>query len=204
MKKLISIILAVALVLAISMPAFANNYMRENEVTNVEKVVIITSEQERDKQFNAAFSEIMNQIRGTAQTRDNKERFKYEHYDYQYKMLSGYAGNQVTGGYQFPTGGGFYFSDSGGPSVSGGVSLTLPPPYSMISISVNLGNRSTSSGLYVGVPDKTNYFKLYVEKTMEVRPYAIYKQNQNTHEYELYTVGAVSLVYKVSAYAKKV
>ena len=39
---------------------------------------------------------------------------------------------------------------------------------------------------------------------MEVRPYAIYKQNKHTREYELYDVGAVSVLYKLSAYAKKV
>ena len=58
--------------------------------------------------------------------------------------------------------------------------------------------------IYVTVPNKTDYFKLYVEKEMEVRPYAIYKQNKHTREYELYDVGAVSVLYKLSAYAKKV
>ena len=110
----------------------------------------------------------------------------------------------LRGGYKFPTGGGFYFSDSGGPNVSGSVSLSLPAPYNFVSISVGLGNRSTTSGLYVTVPNKTDYFKLYVEKEMEVRPYAIYKQNKHTREYELYDVGAVSVLYKLSAYAKKV
>ena len=62
----------------------------------------------------------------------DKARFKYEHFDYQYKTLKGYAGNQLSGGYKFPTGGGFYFSDSGGPNVSGSVSLSLPAPYNFV------------------------------------------------------------------------
>lgn len=167
-------------------------------------IVITTSKEERDKQFNDAMAKVMEQLEGPTLTRDNKERFKYEHFDYQYKTLKGYAGNQLSGGYKFPTGGGFYFSDSGGPNVSGSVSLSLPAPYNFVSISVGLGNRSTTSGLYVTVPNKTDYFKLYVEKEMEVRPYAIYKQNKHTREYELYDVGAVSVLYKLSAYAKKV
>lgn len=52
--------------------------------------------------------------------------------------------------------------------------------------------------------ERDKQFKLYVEKEMEVRPYAIYKQNKHTREYELYDVGAVSVLYKLSAYAKKV
>ena len=178
--------------------------MQDNENSEANMIVITTSKEERDKQFNDAMAKVMEQLEGPTLTRDNKERFKYEHFDYQYKTLKGYAGNQLSGGYKFPTGGGFYFSDSGGPNVSGSVSLSLPAPYNFVSISVGLGNRSTTSGLYVTVPNKTDYFKLYVEKEMEVRPYAIYKQNKNTREYELYDVGAVSVLYKLSAYAKKV
>lgn len=77
-------------------------------------------------------AKVMEQLEGPTLTRDNKERFKYEHFDYQYKTLKGYAGNQLSGGYKFPTGGGFYFSDSGGPNVSGSVSLSLPAPYNFV------------------------------------------------------------------------
>ena len=205
MKKITSLILAMAMVFSLSAQVFAlNDDMQENENSEANMIVITTSKEERDKQFNDAMAKVMEQLEGPTLTRDNKERFKYEHFDYQYKTLKGYAGNQLSGGYKFPTGGGFYFSDSGGPNVSGSVSLSLPAPYNFVSISVGLGNRSTTSGLYVTVPNKTDYFKLYVEKEMEVRPYAIYKQNKHTREYELYDVGAVSVLYKLSAYAKKV
>ena len=180
MKKITSLILAMAMVFSLSAQVFAlNDDMQDNENSEANMIVITTSKEERDKQFNDAMAKVMEQLEGPTLTRDNKERFKYEHFDYQYKTLSG--------GYKFPTGGGFYFSDSGGPNVSGSVSLSLPAPYNFVSISVGLGNRSTTSGLYVTVPNKTDYFKLYVEKEMEVRPYAIYKQNKHTREYELYT-----------------
>ena len=205
MKKITSLILAMAMVFSLSAQVFAlNDDMQDNENSEANMIVITTSKEERDKQFNDAMAKVMEQLEGPTLTRDNKERFKYEHFDYQYKTLKGYAGNQLSGGYKFPTGGGFYFSDSGGPNVSGSVSLSLPAPYNFVSISVGLGNRSTTSGLYVTVPNKTDYFKLYVEKEMEVRPYAIYKQTKHTREYELYDVGAVSVLYKLSAYAKKV
>lgn len=185
-------------------PGTLTYLVMRSATSHINMIVITTSKEERDKQFNDAMAKVMEQLEGPTLTRDNKERFKYEHFDYQYKTLKGYAGNQLSGGYKFPTGGGFYFSDSGGPNVSGSVSLSLPAPYNFVSISVGLGNRSTTSGLYVTVPNKTDYFKLYVEKEMEVRPYAIYKQNKHTREYELYDVGAVSVLYKLSAYAKKV
>lgn len=173
MKKITSLILAMAMVFSLSAQVFAlNDDMQDNENSEANMIVITTSKEERDKQFNDAMAKVMEQLEGPTLTRDNKERFKYEHFDYQYKTLKGYAGNQLSGGYKFPTGGGFYFSDSGGPNVSGSVSLSLPAPYNFVSISVGLGNRSTTSGLYVTVPNKTDYFKLYVEKEMEVRPYA--------------------------------
>lgn len=202
MKKTTSLILAMAMAFSLSAQVFAlNDHMQENENSEANMIVITTSKEDRDKQFNDALSKVMEQLEGPALTRDNKERFKYEHFDYQYKTLKGYAGNQLSGGYKFPTGGGFYFSDSGGPNVSGSVSLSLLAPYNFVSIGVGLGHRSTTSGLYVTVPNKTDYFKLYVEKEMEVRPYA---KNKHTREYELYDVGAVSVLYKLSAYAKKV
>lgn len=205
MKRTISFILAIVIALTLSITSFAaSNDMRETKNPRNDKVVITISAEERDRQFNEAMEAIMEKLNGTAQTQDNIVHFQYEFFDYKYKTLKGYAGNQLPGGYRFPTGGGFYFSDSGGPSTSGSISLSLPAPFNIISFSVNLGQRSTSSGVFVVAPNTTDYFKLYVEKLMEIRPYAIYKQDRDTHQYYLYQVGAVTLTYSVSQYAKKV
>lgn len=201
MKKIISFILVVIMVLALSVPVYAES--RDLEETD-NRVVITTTPEERDEMFNEYMAQLITELEGPVQALDNKDRFQYEHFDYQYKTVGGYAGNQLAGGYRFPTGGGFYYSDSGGPSVSGSVSLSLPAPFNFVSFSVNLGERTTSTGMYITAPNSTDYFKLYVEKGMEVRPYAVYKQNPDTREYELYTVGAVSVPYSISAYAKKV
>lgn len=85
---------------------------------------------------------------------------------------SGYAGNQSTW-YSFPTGGGFWYSESGGPTVS--VSASFPEPFNSVSFSVNLGNKSTT-GIYVAAPNKVDYFKLWVDKYYEVTPYVVYKK----------------------------
>lgn len=87
---------------------------------------------------------------------------------------SGYAGNQVSNGYSFPTGGGFYYSDSGGPDVS--FSVTVGGQF--VSGSVNIGVKSDTLGLWVSAPTDNNFYKLYVVKTVEVTPYTVYlKEN---------------------------
>ncbi len=204
MKKTMAFLLAIITLFLLSAPAFATSNSTWDTVTADDKVVIIVPKEERDRQFNEAMDKIIQELEGTAETMDNKERFRYEYLDYEYETLGGYAGNQVPGGYRFPTGGGFYFSDSGGPSVSGGVSFSLPEPYNWISISVNLGQRSTSSGVFVEVPNTKDYFKLYVEKVMEIRPIVIYKQNKHTREYEFDSLYAPAFTYSVTQYAKKV
>lgn len=75
--------------------------------------------------------------------------------------IGGYAGNQPAGGRRFNTGGGFWFSDSGGPTAS--LNVSFPAPYDLISVSVTLGSVG-SSGVFVLAPDTTHYFKLYVSK----------------------------------------
>ena len=98
MKKITSLILAMAMVFSLSAQVFAlNDDMQDNENSEANMIVITTSKEERDKQFNDAMAKVMEQLEGPTLTRDNKERFKYEHFDYQYKTLKGYAGNQLSG-----------------------------------------------------------------------------------------------------------
>src|SRR5699024_12216302 len=91
-------------------------------------------------------------------TNSTQEVPKYSHYDFVYiesKNISGsgYAGNQPVKGKRFPTGGGFYWSSSGGPTVSTSVSFGG----SIVSISMSLGE-SGDSCRFANAPDKTNYF----------------------------------------------
>lgn len=91
--------------------------------------------------------------------------------------VSGYPGNQREGGYCFETGGGFYYSEDGGPTASISLSVSLPfgkSPFSF-SVGIGLGNKSDTFGTYVKAPDKTNYWKLYVTKYLDVTPIAIYE-----------------------------
>ncbi|NLJ59250.1 MAG: hypothetical protein GX339_10460 [Tissierellia bacterium] len=204
MKKLLRTLMLV-FVLTLSFSTIANaadtSLVERTSLMPVDgKTSIIIPKEIRDKEFEAVMTQILNEYSICGP----KYHYRAEYYPYQYKTVSGYAGNQLPGGYRFSTGGGFWYSDSGGPEVSTSVSLALPKPYDFISISVNLGQRTSSSGRFVNVPNTTDYFKLYVRKTIEVRPYAVYRARVGTNDWELYNAGAVSSPYSVDAYAVKV
>jgi len=98
--------------------------------------------------------------------------YKHEYGTPKIAIVGGYAGNQGSAGTRFLTGGGFYYSTSGGPTAS--VSVSFPKPFTFFSLSANLGNSSTS-GIFVTVPNTYDYFKLYAEKEYEITPYVIYQ-----------------------------
>ncbi len=129
--------------------------------------------------------------------------YKAEYLPYTYKKVGGFAGNQVEGGYRFQTGGGFYFSDAGGPTASVQVSLSLPAPFNIVTVSASLGNNA-SSGQFVTVPDTQHYYKLYVEKTLEIHPFKVYRARAGSNNWEYDHSGYTTSVYSVNAYAKMV
>lgn len=83
------------------------------------------------------------------------------------------------------------------------ITLSLPLPYNICSFNVKLGNKSTS-GVFVNAPNTNDYFKLYVSKCMELRPYATYRVRSGIDDWELWLSGAVPMVYSVSQWASKV
>lgn len=201
-SKLCKTIIATSLFLCMVLPVAATDNTNANADKDM-SVVITTTKEERDKQF----KEIMEKIIASYDTQENargsKYKYKTEYLSYMYETVGGYAGNQVSGGYKFSTGGGFYFSDSGGPDVTGSINLSLPAPFNSVSFSINLGKKA-SSGMFVTVPDTTNHYKLWVNKTMELRPYVTYRARVGTEDWEIWTSSAVPIVYSVNPYARKV
>ncbi len=198
-RRLLSGCLATVLICAFPIPVYASENTTESE-----EISITTTEAERDAAFEKAMGEILEKIeKENSVTRGPKYRYKTVYKTYKYKTLSGYAGNQTKGGYKFPTGGGFWFTDSGGPTVSGTVSVGLPKSYDMVSVSINLG-KSGSSGKFVLVPSSKYYYKLYISKKIELRPYITYRAPVGTEKWEIYIGGAVPVVYSVAASARKV
>lgn len=116
------------------------------------------------------------------------------------KTFGGFAGNQPPGGSKFPTGGGFYFSDSGGPSAT--LRIAFNAPFGTMSVSVPLGKSSTG-GKFVSVPDKTHYFKLYVAKTYDCVPYITWKTDANGHK-SIYYRGVSKIFLSDTQWAQRV
>lgn len=201
-KRFLSISLIAALTCTCSLPAFASGKNADN--VESEKICITTTQEERDAIFEEAMKEVLAKTeQESTVTRGPQYHYKTEYLPYRYTTLRGFAGNQVAGGYRFPSGGGFWFTDSGGPVVSTSVNIGLPSPYSFVTVSANLGQKG-SSGLWVSAPASNNYYKLYVSKTMEVRPYATYRAPVGTENWQLYNSGAVSVVYQVIPEARVV
>lgn len=128
----------------------------------------------------------------------NPNDWKVEWGSVKKQTFKGYAGNQPTKDTKFPTGGGFYYSDAGGPTVT--LSVAFPSPYGTMKVSATLGN-SAKSGRWVEVPTKTAYYKLYVEKVYEVKPYITYQKVNG--KWKKYTSGSNQSLYSVTASAKK-
>lgn len=198
-KKSASAVLTMVLLATSFTEVYGSDIQNLEATSEIPVTTVTTTVAERDRIFAEAMKSIIpeNEINGPEYI------YGQELLDYEYVTLDGYAGNQVAGGYNFPTGGGFWFTDSGGPEVSGSVNLGLPAPYDLISVSVNLGKKGTS-GLFVDAPNTTDYFKLYITKVMEVRPYIVTRKRAGTDDWEIYNVGSVNVVYSVSASAKKV
>ena len=184
-KRALTLLLALAMCLSLCTPVMAE------EVTPERTIVYTTTAEERDAIFEAEVEKALAAL-SNGSAREVRYQYKSENLTDKYKIktVGGFAGNQVQNGYRFPTGGGFYFSDVGGPTVQGSVNLGLPKPFDTVSFTV---------------PNTTDYFKLYVEKEVEARPYKVYKRlpgNGNAWEFDRY--GVVYVTVGVVAYAKKV
>lgn len=113
---------------------------------------------------------------------------------------SGYAGNQPTGGTRFKTGGGFYWSSSGGPSTS--VSFSIGAYGG--SVGISFGTVSSSNGTFVNVPNKTNYFKLKVKEGKKITKTAVYGYPLNGGSKKFLYYIYPSSLYNRDVYAVKI
>ena len=197
-KRAITILLALVMCLSLATPAMAE------DVTPKKTIVYTSTAAERYAIFEAEVSKVLAELSDSTRASDYQYRSINLTDNYRKTIVGGFAGNQLRDGYRFPTGGSFYFSDVGGPSVQGSVNIGLPKPFDIVSFTVTLGTKS-SSGLIVNVPNTTDYFKLYVEKEIEARPYRVEKRLPgNGNEWEFDRYGVVYVTTGKVAYAKAV
>ena len=127
--------------------------------------------------------------------------YKYVYSSYK-KLPKKYhlAGNQDARlGYRFKTGGGFYFIDSGGPSIN--VSINFGGKFGKGSIGITFGKRSEKKGLFVSVPSRKYYYKLKVCKKYMVRKYIIYSRQSKDSEWYKFSGGIIKNLEKQDQYA---
>lgn len=200
MKKILSIVTVITLCFSLCIPAYAQS----DDMIKKETVIYETTPEERDAIFEKYMEEYNRNLENNnIETRGLKYKFKTDYLPVSFHWARGFAGNQQRDGYRFPTGGGFWYSEAGGPTVNGSVSISLPAPFDTVSFSMNLGNKS-SSGLFVEVPDTKYSYKLYIERKFEVRPYATYRARVGSEDWELYDSGAVAVSVQIASSAKRV
>lgn len=88
--------------------------------------------------------------------------------------VTGWAGNQPSGGIHISSGGTIFYSPNGGANIS--VSVSFSNPFGSLGISLPLGNRSGAvTGYSANIPSY-GYWKLWVNNGYSVRKYIVYQR----------------------------
>lgn len=176
----------VALLTLLSMTSFA---FADTNISDEHSTLILENSSVVQKEVDKI---IENDIKNNNTIKGPRYKYKTKYLPYQYKTVRAYAGNQPPQGVRFANGGGFYYSMANGPSISFSVTVSLPPPFNVVSFSANFGNVDNSGQIF-NVTDTTHYFKLYIEKNYEIRPYVVYRARVGTNNWQIYTSGAVPI-----------
>lgn len=203
-KKCIALFVALLMLLSMSSVAFADTNIPNENSTLKENNFVLENSSDLHSDLQKEVDKIIeNDIKNNITPRGPRYKYKTTYLSPVYTSVGGYAGNQLPGGYQFSTGGGFYYSPGGGPTVSGSVTVSLPAPYNVCSFSINLGTTG-SFGTFIQAPSTTGYYKLYVEQTMKVVPYKVFRARVGTNNWQFYSGGSGASLYKSNQYAIKV
>lgn len=206
LRKILFFVISSMMLLSSSVYVFAENDILQ-DIGTVEKTSIYINRMtdvEKEAERNRQVQEHLNKLNsGKFVILNDPADYKTEFATTKTVIASGYAGNQTTW-FRFNTGGGFWYSESGGPTVS--VSASFPKPFSAVSFSVGLGNKSTT-GLFVDIPndDTEGYYKLWVDKYYEISPYITYKRvwdEFNGETWIEYTRGYSKILDRADVWAK--
>ena len=199
-RKGMAIFVAFLTLLSMTSVAFAGTNTPDEHSALRENNFVLEKSSDLQKEVDKI---IENDIKNNNTVKGPRYKYKAVYLSPVYTNIGGYAGNQLPGGYQFSTGGGFYYSPAGGPTVSGSITVSLPAPYNVCSFSINLGNTG-SFGTFVKVPSTVGYYKLYVVKTMKVVPYKVFRARVGTNNWQYYSAGSGVSLYDSDQYAVRV
>ena len=161
--------------------------------------------QKEDELLNqyAVLNSVKHDSQGSTVIKMEDGEYKYKYSDWKSVTRSHLAGNQpATKGYKFPTGGGFYYSNSGGPSTS--VSVSFGVGFQNVAFSISFGQRASGvTGVFINAPSKKYYYKLAVKKTYRVRSYIIYRRQTSNSSWYKYSGGSQKELTHQVQWAKK-
>lgn len=202
MKKILSLIIILTMCFTITAPVMAAN---DN---NIVARSVYTIDEEIRK------ADIQHQIDNYVATlialdSEKKDQYNWiyttEYGSIKYVTRGGYPGGQPTAGVKFgQPGGSFSWTPEGGHTVDATVSFSAP--FKAVTVSVDFGLAKQGGGLEYTqwVDNYTDHVKLYVDKTMEVQPFVVYRTDSYTGKKEVYTSSAVSTMYQFELSARVV
>ncbi len=209
MKKIISYVLALSISFTalslLSITSASASSITEQGSYYVERITPTTQE-DMDKRVQFSVQEILNKTQASENiSRDvnNPDHWRYEYGTPVYKTVSGYAGNQLPGGYSFPSGGSLFYDPSSGPDVSFSLSINGE----IFSSSINIGEYrpegGSITGMSVNIPADKNYYKIWVEKTVKVTPFTSYNWDDFNKVWVKYYSSYDKVEYSYRAYPVK-
>lgn len=189
MKKFLSVIFVLAMSFSLCAPVFAVE--GEHNVTYIDEETRRADIERQAKEYIAFLEAHDRQARGE--------------YDYTYTSEYGERDtatrseypSQPSGGMKFDKPGGYIsWNPEGGPTVSASVSFS-PPFLKKYGISLCFGYALKGSGVGYGqaVDNYTDHVKLYVTRTDEVVPVAVYRTHRYTGVTELYSTSYMQTLY---------
>lgn len=163
-KKLISLVLVLALFATVCVPSFA----AEKATTSQSENEVVVSEKYAKAHPLYGEHEVITPV------------------GYALKTVTVTPSGQNSDGTRFSTGGGFYVNTDSGSSQS----FSLSVGWGGVSVSVSVGIASTSSsvgGVYLSAPDTVHHFKAKIDKTLDIEHDKVDVYQYNTYQYTYYS-----------------
>lgn len=140
-------------------------------------------------------------VRTKIQPLNDISEYKTEYSATKYQTISGYAGNQPSGGVSIPQGGSIYYSPNGGGEKS--FTISFGGAYGSVGISLPLGVRTSGVSGYSANVSGPGYWKLWVDNQYSVRAYIIYKKEYYSdgafgYTWKKFSSGSTKALYRVS------
>ena len=177
-KKLLSVVLAIAMSASLMVPVFAVTEGADGADTLVKTYEIYSSEEE----WEAALRE---HIAISLEDRGIESGTVY-------LPAGGVCINSSSGG-------AIYYTPNGGPTAS--VSVAFGDPYGVVSVNFELGKRVSEVSQYSANIPGFKYYRLYVDNTYTVSHYIVYKRvwvsDMEGYQWKEYSSGQQKVLYSV-------